>query len=241
MTQNIENYTTLSLQIRWNRIRVANVFDALDSMGYCNQCLDLNIRPFLPTNHLAGLAVTIRGIRDPVDYERKEIKTRKNDENIFDGSPDIRNYIFPGAVLVVDGGGELVSGKMGEMTSWCFKQAGAKGVVVDGYIRDRLGLDVIEDYCVCARGTSPIESNKRWHVDSVNVPITIPGTLTHQVPIFPNDWVIGGDDGVIVVPQAIANEVLILAEDIENREEGMRKDLAAGLPFNEVYGKWGRS
>lgn len=241
MTQNIDITTVVALQKRWDRIRIANIYDALDSVGYVNQCLDLEIRPFLPTNHLAGLAVTIRGARDPIDYDGKVTREEKEKGNIFAGSPKTRDYLFPGAVLVVDGGGEKVTGKMGEMTSWSYKQAGAKGIVIDGYIRDRLGLDKIDDYCVCARGTSPVESNQRWHIEAINVPIALPGTLTSQVPIFPGDWIIGGDDGVIVVPQKIADQVLIIAEDIELREHGMRTDLASGMPFDEAYLKWARA
>lgn len=130
---------------------------------------------------------------------------------------------------------------MGEMTSWCFKQKGARGLVVDGYIRDLLGLEVIPDFCVCARGTSAIDSNTRWHVEEVNSPIALPGTLTSQVPVFPGDWIAGGPDGVIVVPQRIAEEALEKAEDIEYREERMRSDLVAGSTFEEAFQKWGRS
>lgn len=232
-----DNKDILSLQIRWNNIRIANIYDALENMGFSNQCLDLSIRPFIPSKHLAGMAITVRGVRDPMDYDGNE----KFKDVLFKGSPNLLDFIYPGSVLVIDGGDEKTAGKMGEMTCWSFKQAGAKGVVIDGYIRDRLGLDAIDDFCVCAKGTSPIESNKRWHVDSVNIPITISGTLTSQVPIYPGDWIIGGDDGVIVVPQKIANEVLTIAEDIENRENGMRKDLFNGENFMDTYKKWGRS
>lgn len=227
----------LELQSRWNLIRVANVYDALESLGYSNQCLDLKIRPFTPTKHLAGIAVTIRGIRDPYDYDH----LAKSEDHIFHGAPNIPEYLFPGAVVVVDGAGEKVTGKMGEMTAWSFQKSGAKGLVVDGYIRDRLGLDMISDFTVCAIGTSPVESNKRWHAQAINVPILLPGTLSSQVVVQPGDWVIGGDDGVIIVPQGISHEVLKIAEDIETKENGMRTDLAAGMSFEDAYRKWGRA
>jgi regulator of RNase E activity RraA len=142
---------------------------------------------------------------------------------------------------VIDGGGERITGKMGEMTSWSFKQSGAVGIVLDGYIRDRLGLEAIPDFCVCARGTSPVESAKRWHVEALNIPIAMPGTLTSQIPVLPGDWIVGGPDGVIVVPQAVALDALVAAEEVEAREEGMRQDLIAGVPFDEAYVKWGRA
>ena len=44
----------LELQARWDKIRIANLYDTLDKMGYPNQCLDLGIRPLFPRQHLAG-------------------------------------------------------------------------------------------------------------------------------------------------------------------------------------------
>jgi regulator of RNase E activity RraA len=44
-----------------------------------------------------------------------------------------------------------------------------------------------------------------------------------------------------VVPQEIADEALVKAEDIEEREEGMRQDLAKGVSFEEAFRKWGRA
>jgi len=61
------------------------------------------------------------------------------------------------------------------------------------------------------------------------------------VRVNPGDWIVGGPDGVIVVPQEIAMEALVAAEDIEFREQGMRDDLAAGMEFGEAFEKWGRA
>jgi len=205
-------------------------------MGYPNQCLDLGIRPLFPKQHLAGVAVTVRGSRDPRTPE--DFKKKGESVNYFQ---QLKENVFPGAVVVVETGGEPYTGKFGEMTSWALKQRGARGIVIDGYIRDYLGLEVIPDYTVCARGTSPIESAKRWRINAVNIPIAMPGTLTSQVRVNPGDWVVGGPDGVIVVPKEIAMDVLVKAEEIEQREQGMREDLARGMSFEDAYKKWGRA
>ena len=78
-------------------------------------------------------------------------------------------------------------------------------------------------------------------MDAINVPIAMPGTLTSNVRIEPGDWIVGGPDGVIVVPQAIAMEALERAEAIEAKEQGMREDLAAGMSFEDAVDKWGRA
>ncbi len=236
MSQNEKDFTVLELQARWDRIRAANLYDTLDKMGYGNQCLDLGIRPLFPHQHIAGKAVTVRGGRDPRTREEVEAETKDTANMIR-----IKDVLFPGAVVVVDGGGEPYTGKFGEMTSWNLKQNGAKGIVLDGFIRDLWGLEVIPGYTVCARGTSPIESAKRWRIHATNETIAMPGTLTSQVPVRPGDWIVGEADGVIVVPQEISMEALIKAEEIEAAEEGMRQDFAAGMSFEDAYKKWGRA
>ncbi len=237
MSENEKNHSVLELQARWDKIRIANLYDTLDSMGYPNQCLDLTIRPLFPHQHLAGKVVTARGCRDPRTREQMQAEGQKSTVSLV----SLRNLVFPGAAIVLECGGEPHTGKFGEMTSWNIQQAGVKGMVMDGYIRDRLGLEVIPGYTVCARGTSPVESYKRWRIQATNVPIAMPGTLTSQVPVNPGDWVVGGPDGVIVVAQEIAMEALVKVEDVEAREQGMRTDLAAGMSFAEAYKKWGRA
>lgn len=231
-----EDYTILELQVRWDKIRTANLFDTLDKMGYPNQCLDLEIRPLFPKQHLAGKAITARGSRDMRKRGEKQSDQKKTASFV-----NVGKLVYPGSVVVVDGGGEKWTGKFGEMTSWRLKQNGAKGIVIDGCIRDRLGLEVIPDYTVCARGTSPIESAGTWRIQETNVSIAMPGTLTSQVRIDPGDWIVGGPDGVISVPQEIAMEALIKAEEIEEREQGMREDLQAGMSFEDAFKKWGRA
>jgi 4-hydroxy-4-methyl-2-oxoglutarate aldolase len=227
--------TILELQARWDKIRIANLYDTLDKMGYPDQCLDLGIRPLFPRRHLAGQVITAPGGR--TSPRREEEKEQGGTNYLM----VLHETVYPGSVVVLETGGEPHTGKFGEMTSWSLQQRGARGIVLDSMIRDWLGLEVIPNYTVCARGTSPVESAKRWTIHAVNVPIAMPGTLTSQVAIYPGDWVVGGPDGVIIVPQAIAMEALVKAEEIEGREQGMREDLAAGMSFRDAFEKWGRA
>ncbi len=226
----------LGLQKQWAGIRVANLFDALDQLGYPNQCLTLAIKPVFPPQRLAGRAVTVRGARAPLTKE--ELKGHKE---AIDFLRNLVPSIYPGAVVIVDSGGEPISGKYGEMTSWAMQQRGARGIVVDGYIRDYLGLQEIPDFTVCARGTCPIESDRRWAIQEINGPIGLPGALTSQVRVSPGDWIVGGPDGVIVVPQEVSDEALRIASDIETREEGMRRDLSQKVDFEKALAKWNRA
>jgi regulator of RNase E activity RraA len=236
MPENPAHRATLELQARWDKIRVANVYDALSQLGYIHQCLDLRLRPLFPKRHVAGRAMTVRGGREP--RSRAELQAQGA---WVDPVTSIRPYLFPGCVVVVEGGGDYATGKFGEMTSWNIKHGGAKGIVVDSYIRDLLGLEIIPDFTACAIGTSPVESLGNWFPQALDVPISLPGATVNYVRIDPGDWIIADPDGIVVVPKKIETEALARSEDIEQREEGMRQDFAKGLSFDDAFAKWGRA
>lgn len=231
----VDNPTVVELQARWDKIRVANLYDTLDKMGYPNQCLDLGIKPLFMHQHLAGQVITVRGSAYPVPQNEPDSDWVGN---YFE---QLVGMVYPGCVVVVECGGELHAGKFGEMTSWALKQGGAHGIVLDSLIRDWLGLEAIPNFTPCARGTTPIESSARWRITAVNAKIGMPGTLTSRVRVDPGDWLVGEADGVMVVPQAIAMEALVKAEKLEAEEQGMREDVAAGMSFADAYKKWGRA
>ncbi len=236
MSENPAPRVTLELQARWDQIRVANVYDALSQLGYIHQCLDLRLRPLFPKRHLAGRAMTVRGCREP--RSRAEMQA----QGVWvDSVVSIRPHLYPGCVVVVEGGGDYATGKFGEMTSWNIKQGGAKGIVVDSYIRDLLGLEIIPDFTACAIGTSPVESLGNWYPQAMEVPISLPGATVTYVRIDPGDWIIADPDGIVVLPQKIEAEALAKSEDIEFREEGMRQDFAKGMSFDDAFAKWGRA
>ncbi|MBM4091715.1 MAG: dimethylmenaquinone methyltransferase [Planctomycetes bacterium] len=218
----------LEMAARFNKVRIANLYDALDSLDYPNQCLDLGLKPLFIGQRGAGRALTVHGRRAPFSHD--EVKGHESRISYL----SVRDLVMPGCVVVIDGGGEPFAGKFGEMTSWGLHQKGAAGIVVDGFIRDFPGLVELREktaFTVCARGTSPIEGRRRWSVESADVVIAMPGTLTSHVRVAPGDWIVAGSDGTIVVPDEIASQVLEIAEGIEQRENDMRRELAQGMDF----------
>ncbi len=227
--------SVIEMAERFNKIATATIFDAMDGMGISNQVLDLNIRPIRDDMHIAGSAFTVKGERDcrtGPDAHSKAMEGR-----------NLMAEVYPGCVIVVDPGmaREGGFGFFGEMTSWHFKQRGARGIVIDGGIRDRAGLLKIPDWGAFVRYTSPIESHPRWRINEIQCPIVLTGQLVKQVRINPGDFVIGDADAVIIVPKEACMEVLLKAEEIWEREEGSRNDFLAGLSFEDVYKKWGRA
>lgn len=217
----------------FKKIASATVYDVLDKIGYPYQTLDLGIRPLAKNMRIAGPAFTMQGCRTP---EKKDEKTNlKTFVKIY-------TAIYSGCILVVNPEkGSEGMGVFGEMTSWCLKQHGAKGIVIDGGIRDKMGLLAIPDWPVFVRYTSHIESNGRYTNQAVEVPIAITGQLKKQVKVRPGDFIVGDCDGILVIPKEIVQEVLAKSERVWQAECDTRRDLANGMPFKEVYEKYGRA
>jgi len=215
---------------RFREIPTPTIYDTLDSMGYGNQCLSLRIKPLCYDTRVAGRASTVRGSREP---RTETINPKFQNFGMF-------KAMKPYNVVVVDAGKESCCGHWEEMMSYASKQHGAVGIVIDGGIRDGRGLLRIPDWPVFVRYTSPIESAKRWRPEDFQIPIYMSGTLTTQVRVNPDDWIVGDMDSVIVMPQEIAETVLLKAEEIEKYEEKTRRALASGMPIEEVYRKYRR-
>lgn len=218
---------------RWARIQVSNVYDALEELGYPYQCLDLKIRGIGTGKSVVGPAVTLRGHRAPKTPEEAQ-KTHDPNHRM------VNEQMYPGSVLVIENSGEGLSAKVGEFFAWGLKTAGAAGAVIDGAVRDADALAAIEGFSVFASEISPIPAGKRWFYDEWNKPVDLNGALVRNVTVYPGDWIIGGTDGVIVVPSDIMEKVLAKAEQIEDYEIGLRQALLAGVPFDEARNTWQR-
>mgnify|MGYP000459830357 CR=1 FL=1 len=114
------------------------------------------------------------------------------------------------------------------------KYYGARGAVIDGGARDteymyRLRLPVF------ARYTTPNDILHRWEMVDYNVPITIGG-----VSVAPGDYILGDRDGVVVIPQEIAGEVISKAEEVVRTENLVRKAILEGVHPVEAYQRYGR-
>ncbi len=94
----------------------------------------------------------------------------------------------------------------GELSATSLLTRGVAGCVIDGGCRDTRFIDET-GYPVFTRFVTPEDCTWRWQVTATQVPITI-----GRVRIEPGDWIVGDEDGVVVVPQAVAADVLAAAE-----------------------------
>ena len=89
-------------------------------------------------------------------------------------------------------------------------------------------------YPTFVAGSLAYDSLGRIDVDGVGVPIECAGVTVH-----PGDLVIGDDDGVAIVPRAVAEEVVELAEAKVSGENVVRDRLAEGMPVAEAFRTYG--
>lgn len=126
--------------------------------------------------------------------------------------------------------GDMDSGIFGEMMLTYFAGRGGVGVVIDGCIRDA-GPALELDVGIWVRGFTP-----NYHAQTniipwgVNVPIACGDAL-----VMPGDIIVADDDGAVVVPIAMAADLLARASEHAEWEEFTRLRLSEGGDLRKYY------
>lgn len=146
--------------------------------------MDPAIKPLKEEYRVAGKAFTVKM---PVGDNLAVLKAIREAE--------------PGDVLVIDAKGDAYRAVAGDFIIGLAQTLGIKGMVIDGVIRDIVGTKEL-NFPVFCRGTTVAASGKAgW--GEINVPISCGGTTVH-----PGDIIVADADGVVVVPQDQAEEIL---------------------------------
>ncbi|MDM7914437.1 MAG: RraA family protein [Candidatus Eisenbacteria bacterium] len=162
------------------------------------------------------------------------------DERHVDDTVRIRMFrsFTPGCVQVIDAGGDASVAHFGDISGRLARKFGATGAVVDGWTRDARRLE--EDrFPVFCRGAQPIDAFGRWQIVDYQQPIALSG-IEGPVPVRPGDLVYGDPDGVIVVPQDLAERVAYLASQRLAREDEVRRALEGTDDVQSLYDRIGR-
>ena len=123
---------------------------------------------------------------------------------------------------------------MGELSAQTLAARGVRGFVVDGGSRDT-DLILEQGFPVFCAFLTPSDVVERWIPDRYAEPITI-GTVT----ISTGDYLLGDRDGVVIVPQAMAEEVVAKTEEVVATESEMRRALIGGMDPVAAYNRYGK-
>jgi 4-hydroxy-4-methyl-2-oxoglutarate aldolase len=175
---------------RAQKLEVSQLCDGMKALKIPHYgCLTPDIHPIDPSFKMVGTAVTVE---------------TENGDNF---PIHIATYSVPkeGYVMVIDGKGYKDTAYLGDKIMGACKAMGYKGIVIDGYTRDRSG-NIALGFPVFSRGLNPAGPVKK-NVGKINEVITCGGVEVH-----PGDLVCGDEDGVCVVPRDRIEEVLLEAE-----------------------------
>jgi 5-oxopent-3-ene-1,2,5-tricarboxylate decarboxylase / 2-hydroxyhepta-2,4-diene-1,7-dioate isomerase len=207
---------------RLRGVNLESVYDALNRLGYVNQFM-ADLRVLRPDLKMVGRARTLRFLPSRPDL----VKSRS-------GVPALNaraaEETEPGDILVVDIAGIRHAGFLGDVIATRFLTRGGAGIVVDGAIRD-WGVLCEMPLPLYVRTTHA--SGTGTHILGVDyqVPVQCGG-----VTVIPGDLLLGDPEGVVVLPRALAEEVLASAESTDAKERFLRRKMEEeGLSVYECY------
>ncbi len=131
-----------------------------------------------------------------------------------------------GDVIVIDAGG-MGPAIWGELATESALKKKLSGVIIYGAIRDIEEIKALGFPAYASMVTPNAGEPKGF--GEINVPLNITG-----VEVSPGDWVIGDEDGVIVLPKQKAVEYANRAQDVLERETRLRKEIRDGSTLSKV-------
>lgn len=213
-----------SVRRRYLAVDTANVADILDARALPDQALAAEFTA-RSGDRLAGWAYTIGGETAPDD--------RPTDPDKVSACAGVG----PSEVAVWSGNGDGVC-YFGELIALGMQHRGCVGALVEGGVRDLAWLERA-GFPVFATYRTPVQSIGRWHVTRWQRPVSLPGATSRRVTVHPGDFVLADADGAIVVPHAIAADVLAEAERVTERERELRAALASGMSLPDTIERYG--
>ncbi|MBM3784283.1 MAG: RraA family protein [Acidobacteria bacterium] len=127
-----------------------------------------------------------------------------------------------GHVLVIDGHGERNTALWGGLTTLSALRKGLAGIVIDGAIRDL--ADIRKSRLPVFARAVVANAGGAEYAGKLQVPVACGGQA-----INPGDWLVGDDDGVVVIPAARLDEVLDKAGRICEAEKRIAKAIRDGV------------
>ncbi|MGJ0118595.1 RraA family protein [Williamsia sp. MIQD14] len=218
--------TTAVLDDILERLRhtdTAAVSDALDSLGIPGVLRGITCR--VPGVTTVGVAYTVT--YGPVaDSGGREGATFHNAANYIDDVP-------AGSVIVVDNGGSLDCTNWGNILTSMALRRGIAGTVIHGSARDVAEIRT-HGYPLFSTGVSMVSGKNRVTLSAIGSDVVIDG-----VRVSSGDVIVGDDNGVIRIPQAIAEAVTDRAVRVDETERAIADAVRTGMRLDEARAQFG--
>lgn len=220
---------------------IVDEFSSISAATACAKLHQLGIRrsfvegprPLSIGSRVVGSAVTLQFMpqredmalpQDPAEGVEQEYAERHT------ALWHVLETVQPGDVLVVQAYGSKFSGCLGDILVRYFIRQGGAGIVVDGRIRDAARIRALGIPVWCTGETPHYASQSELAPWGYDVPVAVGGTLC-----LPGDLIVADDDGPVVVPQAMAPQVVASARDHEEWEVFSRTRLDEGARLSDYY------
>jgi len=201
---------------KFKSMDTTSVSDALDRLGIAGGCH--GIAPVVPGAKAVGPAFTVRYV--PCGVDKGTVG-------------DFLDDVAPGQVVVLDNAGRTYCTVWGDIMTFYSQKRGFAGTVIDGVCRD-LPRILETGYPIFTRGRFMVTGKDRVEVAGVNVPVAI-----GNIQVRPDDIMMCDDSGVLVVPFHRAEEVLKVAEEIDEKEQQILRMLDEGMTIAQAREKMG--
>lgn len=210
-----------TLTERLEKCYTGAVYDVLRVQGYANQVLPREIKPLLDKS-LAGPVFTVEGKTD--DGADKH-DTLLEWTRMLTKCPS-------GHVVICQPNDDVVS-HMGELSSETLAYRGVLGYIVDGGARDTSFI-AKQGFPLFYKYTNPADIVQKWVPTAYDKTITIGG-----VEINGGDYVLADVDGIVIIPGAVAEEIITAVEECMRTENKVRTAILDGMDPDKAYLQYG--
>jgi regulator of RNase E activity RraA len=136
----------------------------------------------------------------------------------------------PGDFLVMDCGGIQTGATTGDILAARIKYRGGVGILCDGAIRDAAQIRELVGLPAWSLGVQGLGFTPNLVSLDWNRPVRCFGTT-----VIPGDYILADDDGAVVIPAHMAEEIAQVAGDQESKETFIRTLVQQGVPVSECY------
>lgn len=185
-----------SVREKLKMVSSATITTCLFKRGFRNQFIQ-NVQPLKPgKKNMVGPAFTLRYI--PAREDLNSIEVFKNPEHpqrlAVEQCPKDH-------VMIIDSRKDARAASAGSILATRLMKRGAAGIVTDGGFRDSAEIAALTIPTYHNRPSAPTNLTLHQAID-INVPIAC-----GDVAVFPGDMVVGDDDGVVIIPAHLADEI----------------------------------